>query len=138
MWHMRNCLIGLLAASAAACSAAHQPAAGPAPETHGSASGQNPEVSGLPVRIDNQNFSDMNIYLVSGGQRLLVGQAGGLTQTTLRIPSGVAPADGRLRLSADPIGGSPSIFTPVLVVPPGQSVYWTIGSDAEMSTASVG
>ena len=129
MWHMRNFLIGLLAASAAACSAAHQPVGGPTPEN---------QVSGLPVRIDNQNFSDMNIYVVTGGQRLLLGQAGGLAETTLTVPSGLAPADGRLRLSADPIGGSPSIFTPVLLVPRGQSVYWTIGSDAQMSTTSVG
>jgi hypothetical protein len=138
MRHMRYYLVGLLTAAAAGCGASHQPAPAPAPQTQGSASAKKSELEGLPVQVDNQNFSDMNIYVVSGGQRLLLGQAGGFTKTTLTIPSGIAPADGRLRLSADPIGGSPRIFTPVLVVSPGQTVFWTIGSDAEMSTASVG
>jgi hypothetical protein len=80
----------------------------------------------------------MNIYLVNGGQRFLLGQAGGLTRTTLTISEGLAPIDGRLRLEADPVGASPPVFTPELVVSPGQSVYWTIGSDPEMSSASTG
>lgn len=138
MWHMRVCLIGLLTGAAVGCGASHQPVPAPAPETSARAGVKNPERGAVPVQIDNQNFSDMSIYLINGGQRWLLGQAGGLTETTLTIPSGVAPVDGRLRLSADPIGGSPRIFTPDLVVSPGQRVYWTIGADAQMSTASVG
>ena len=138
MWQLRLGLIGLLTISAAGCSANHQPTAAAGPQKSASQSGQKPESEGLPVQIDNQNFSDMSIYLVNGGQRWLLGQAGGLTRTTLTIPHGTAPVDGRLRLEADPIGGSPAIFTPVLVVSPGQSVYWTIGSDPAMSTASAG
>ncbi len=128
MRHARYWLVGLLLATAG-CGAATRPETTPTPEA---------KSGGLPVQVDNQNFSDMNIYLVNGGQRWLLGQAGGLTRTTLTVPEGVAPGDGRVRLEADPIGGSPPVFTPVLVVSPGQSVYWTIGSDPEMSTASTG
>ena len=88
--------------------------------------------------IDNQNFNDMNIYLVSDGQRWLIGQVSGLTKAALDIPVGIARADARVRLLADPIGGSLPITTPVLIVPPGQTVYWTIGSDAASSSASAG
>lgn len=133
----RYLLIGLLAL-AAGCGASHQRAPAPSPQTNGSTSSQESRRTGLPVQVDNQNFSDMNIYLVKGGQRWLLGQAGGLTQTTLTVPSSLTPGDGRLRLLADPIGERQSISTPVLVVGPGQTVYWTIGSDSEMSTASVG
>lgn len=128
MLQSRFWVIGLLL-MAAGCGTAPQPSTTPAPQEKG---------GGFPVRVDNQNFSDMNIYVVNGGQHWLLGQAGGLTQTTLRIPSGVAPADGRVRLEAEPIGSSPAIFTPVLVIAPGQSIYWTIGSDPAMSTASTG
>jgi hypothetical protein len=127
MRNARYWLIGLLL-TATGCGTANRPDTTPAPEAK----------SGLPVQIDNQNFSDMDIYLVNGGQRWLLGQAGGLTRTTLTISDGMAPADGRVRLEADPIGVSRPIFTPVLVVSPGQSVYWTIGSDPEMSSASTG
>jgi hypothetical protein len=90
------------------------------------------------VLIDNQNFSDMNVYFVSGGQRWLLGQVGGLTRVTLDIPVGIARADAQVRLLADPIGGTRPITTPVLTVPAGQRVYWTIGSDAATSSASAG
>jgi hypothetical protein len=125
--HARYWLIGLLL-TAAGCGTANRPDTSPAPEAK----------AGLPVQIDNQNFNDMNIYLVNGGQRWLLGEAGGLTRTTLNISEGLTPATGELRLEADPVGGSRPIFTPVLVVSPGQSVYWTIGSDPSMSTASTG
>ena len=126
MWQLRVGLIGLLGLSAA-CGASR------APETSGPVSSSNE----IPVQIDNQNFSDMNIYIVRGGQRWLVGQAGGLTKTTLTIRSALR-GDGRVRLMAEPIGGTAPIATPTLLVPRGQSIFWTIGSDLATSTASAG
>jgi hypothetical protein len=138
MLYRRYYVIGLLTAALAGCSASRQPTPSPAPKTQANAGTKQTERGAVPVQVDNQNFSDMSIYVVSGGQRWLVGQVGGLARTTLTIPPGVAPVGGRLRLSADPIGGSPRLFTPLLVVSPGQTVFWTIGSDPQMSTASVG
>jgi hypothetical protein len=89
------------------------------------------------VQIDNQNYSDMEIYVVRSGQRLLLGQAGGLTKTTLTIRNGVG-GDGRVRLVAEPIGGAGPISTPTLIVPQGQRIFWTIGSDPTTSTATAG
>jgi hypothetical protein len=128
MLQSHNWVIGLLLV-VSGCGTA-QPSTTPVPQKEASA--------GFPVRVDNQNFSDMSIYVVSGGQHWLLGQAGGLTRTTLNIPSDVAPADGRVRLEADPIGSSPAVFTPVLIISPGQSIFWTIGSDPAFSTASTG
>jgi hypothetical protein len=94
--------------------------------------------TGLQVQIDNQNINDMSIYLLRTGSRFLVGQAGGLSKTTLTIPEGITPPDLRVRLLAEPIGGSRPIATPVLIVPSGQRIYWSIGSDPATSTASAG
>ena len=126
MWHLRGGLIALLGLSTA-CGASRSTMA----------SGPEPSSNEIPVQIDNQNFSDMNIYVVSNGQRLLLGQAGGLTKTTLTIRNAVR-GDGRVRLLAEPIGGVRPIATPTLVVPRGQSIFWTIGSDPATSTASTG
>jgi hypothetical protein len=138
MWQMRFGLIGL-ALSAAACGASHRSVEGPTPEPN-SAGASRPaiEEEGVPVQINNQNFSDMNIYVVDGGQQWLLGQVGGLLKGTLTIPAGVARGDARLRLLAAPIGERKPITTPLLVVPPGQTVYWTIGSDQTSSTVSTG
>ncbi len=136
---MRNLRAGIgavLLLSAAACAAnKSSDAAGPAPlaradSTHASRA--------IELQIDNENFSDMSIYLLRGGTRWLVGQAGGLRKATLTIPASVAPTDLRVRLLADPIGGNRAITTPLLIVPRGQRIYWTIGSDPSMSTASAG
>jgi hypothetical protein len=126
MWHVRAGLIVLLGLSSACGASRTTPTSNPEPSS-----------DEIPVQIDNQNFSDMEIYVVRNGQRLLIGQAGGLTKTTLTIRN-AARGDGRVRLLAEPIGVARPIATPTLVVPPGQSIFWTIGSDPATSTASAG
>ena len=137
MKDLRAGMAVFLMLAAAGCAAAHAPAeaTGPVPASHADSPRDS---TGLQVQIDNQNVSDMNIYLLRSGSRWLVGQAGGLSKTTLTIPESIAPTDLRVRLIAVPIGGSSPIATPVLLVPPGQRVYWSIGSDAATSTASAG
>jgi hypothetical protein len=127
MWQLRVGLIGLLGLSTA-CGASRAP---------GTTSEPVSPSNEIPVQIDNQNFNDMNIYVVRSGQRWLIGQAGGLTRTTLTIRN-AARGDGRVRLVAEPIGGAAPISTPTLIVPQGQSIFWTIGSDPATSTASAG
>jgi hypothetical protein len=80
----------------------------------------------------------MSIYLISDGARVLVGSAPGLSKTTLSLPAASRRSNWRVRLLADPIGGSAAIRTPSLLVAPGQNVYWTIGSDPSSSHASAG
>jgi hypothetical protein len=126
MWHLRAELIALLGLSTA-CGASRST----------TASGPEPSSNEIPVQIDNQNFSDMDIYVLKNGERWLIGHAGGLTKTTLTI-RGAVRGDGRVRLLAEPIGGARPITTPTLVVPQGQSIFWTIGSDLITSTASTG
>jgi hypothetical protein len=46
--------------------------------------------------------------------------------------------DLRVKLLAEPIGGNRPFTTPVLIVPRGQTVYWTIGTDPSTSSASTG
>jgi hypothetical protein len=126
MWHLRAGLIVLLGLSSACGASRSTPTSSPEPSS-----------DEILVQIDNQNFSDMEIYVVKNGQRLLVGQAGGLTKTTLKIKDAIR-GDGRVKLLAEPTGGARPITTPTLIVPRGQSIFWTIGSDLATSTASTG
>jgi hypothetical protein len=133
----RASLTASLLLLAAGCARSPAPGTSPSPLT--SAGAEPARTSrAIPVEVDNQNFSDMNVYLVNGGARWLVGNVAGLTKTTLTIPASVAPTDLRVRLRAQAIGARGSISTPMLIVAPGQQVYWTIGSDPAMSTASAG
>ena len=125
--------VGLLVLLSAACASNASKEAGPAPDEDASAGRD-----AIEVQVDNQNVSDMSVYLVKGGSRWLVGQAVGLKKSTLTIPGSSVPADARVRLVADPVGSARTIVTPTLVVPKGQRIYWTIGSDPSMSNASTG
>ncbi|HEX3233546.1 MAG TPA: hypothetical protein VHR41_05085 [Gemmatimonadales bacterium] len=122
---------------AAGCARSPGPSASPSPLAAGTADSARTSRA-IPVEVDNQNFSDMDVYLINGGAKWLVGNVAGLTKTTLTIPSGVAPTDLRVRLRAQAIGARGSISTPLLIVAPGQQVYWTIGADPAMSSASAG
>jgi hypothetical protein len=125
-------------ALSAACGASRSSTASPEPKPATAAEAAEPGQSKTRVEIDNQNFSDMNIYLIDEGTRVLLGSANGLSETTLLIPAGLARGNWEVRLLADPIGGAAPIRTPALLVAPGQSVYWTIGSDPANSFASAG
>ena len=88
------------------------------------------------VQIDNQNFNDMNIYLLDADTRVFLGAVNGLSTGTLAIPRAASSSSVRVRLLADPIGSAIPITTPSLSVGPGQTVYWTIGSTPSNSVAS--
>jgi hypothetical protein len=122
----------------AGCAASRSTPASPAPRQEAAADTSATTRQPIQVRIDNQNFSDMNVYLVNQGTRVLLGSAPGMSKTTLTLPSASVSSRWQVRLLADPTGGSNAIRTPTLLVSPGQNVYWTIGSDPASSYASAG
>jgi hypothetical protein len=130
-------LLGLMTL-VAGCAASRSTPAFPAPQKEASADTSATTRQAIEVRIDNQNFSDMNVYLVNQGTRVLLGSAPGMSKTTLTLPPASVSSRWQVRLLADPIGGSNAIRTPTLLVSPGQNVYWTIGSDPASSYASAG
>ena len=135
---MRNLRAGLsflVLVSAGCASNASREAVGAAP-LESAESARTP--SSIEVQVDNQNLSDMSIYFLRNNSRWLIGQASGLRKTTVTIPASLAPADLGVRLLAEPIGASRKVFTPSLIVPHGQQIYWSIGSDPSMSMASTG
>lgn len=117
-----------------ACAASH-PTTSPSPVPNTAAASSKIRI---PVQIDNENYSDMDVYLLDRGSRVLLGSVNGLTQATLLLPTGSTGTDGRVQLQADPIGAVTPIRTPQLLVAPGEKVYWTIGADRVDSYASVG
>lgn len=74
------------------------------------------------LEVDNQNFSDMTVYLVNGGQRVRLGRATGKTRTTMTLPRGVLTFPRELQFQADPMGGRAGSVTNRLWVTPGDRV----------------
>jgi len=82
MGTLRIALLGLVALSAG-CAASH-PSTTPAPKQDAGAEAS--VSSPVQVEIDNQNYSDMDVYLVNNGMHLLLGSAPGLIGSDRSLP----------------------------------------------------
>jgi hypothetical protein len=78
------------------------------------------------VRVTNQAFLDMNVYVLRGGQRLRLGTVGANQTMRLRIPDNVVFGSTSLRFLADPIGSQRVSQSFDILVSPGDEVVMTI------------
>lgn len=101
-----------VAAGAAAC---HAPPREPLPPG-----------AATTLRVENQAYLDMNIYVVRGSQRIRLGTATGNSTSLFRIPADVVESAITLRFLADPIGGTRSPISDEIAVRPGDTVTLTI------------
>jgi hypothetical protein len=92
---------------------------------------KNPDETAEPVpptllRVENQAFLDMTIYVYRSSQRIRLGTATGNSVTRLTIPANLIFGATPLRFQADPIGGNRSSITSEFTVAPGDEIILTI------------
>lgn len=90
-----------------------------------------PDVGAEPVpptrlKVENQAFLDMTIYVYRNSQRLRLGQASGNSTTRLTIPRSLIFGATPLRFQADPIGSNRASISQEITVSPGDEVTLTI------------
>jgi len=78
------------------------------------------------VEVENQNFSDMTVYLVNGGQRIRLGRATGKSKTALRLPRSVLTFPRELQFQTEPMGRRDIASTSRIWVSPGDTVLLVI------------
>lgn len=78
------------------------------------------------VRVQNQAFLDMTIYVYRGPQRVRLGVANGNSTTRFTVPSNMIFGATPLRFQADPIGGNRNSISEEITVSPGDEVTLTI------------
>jgi hypothetical protein len=91
----------------------------------------NPDEMAEPVpptrlRVENQAFNDMTIYVYRSSQRIRLGTATGNSVTRLTIPASLIFGATPLRFQADPIGGSRAPISSEITVSPGDEIVLTI------------
>jgi hypothetical protein len=92
---------------------------------------KNPDETAEPVpptrlRVENQAFLDMTIYVYRSSQRIRLGTATGNSVTRLTIPANLIFGATPLRFQADPIGGNRAPISSEITVAPGDEVVLTI------------
>lgn len=95
-----------------------------------------PRPDPIPVNVHNENYLDMNVFVVVSGVRRRLGTVSGNGTTKFTIPWSAANGQ-TFSLTALPIGGSGQATSGALNVGIGQVVDFKIASVLRQSVASV-
>jgi hypothetical protein len=112
---MMRSLPALLALVALAAPACHRGAVAPI----------NPRAE-VALNVDNQNFLDMNVYLIRSGQRIRIGTVPGLSSRVLMLRPEYVGYGTELRFEVHPIGGRGNPISETISVHPGDVIQLTI------------
>jgi len=85
----------------------------------------NPQAE-VAVTIDNQNFLDMNVFIVRGGQLIRLGTVPGLTSRILMVRPELIGYGAEVQFELHPIGGRSNPVTESISVRPGDVIHLTI------------
>jgi hypothetical protein len=113
---MRPKLLALALLGAACSHHANQAESEPAPERN----------EKTTVKVQNQNFQDMNVYVLAASQRVRLGMVGGLSTQVFEIPRDIVMISAQLRFEVHPIGGRRNPISETITVMPGDQVQLTI------------
>jgi hypothetical protein len=86
--------------------------------------------------VQNQNFSDMDLYVVSEGLATRVGDVTGNSTARFTLDPSFFPSN-ELRIIATPVGGNGRASSGTLSVAPGQTITFTIASVLRQSSAII-
>lgn len=126
----RNHKAGALAVAALAMAVI-----GCAPATRGAGAGAG-MASAEPTTliVENNNWSDINVYVLRSGSRIRLGTVTSITKRRFTLPAGLSTASGDLRLIADPIGSTRVYMSPPIQFSEGDAIIWRIENYLPMSS----
>lgn len=93
--------------------------------TRDSQNGNAPQAK-TTVRVENQNFLDMTIYVLDAGQRIRLGDVVGHTTRVFEIPDHLIFGPTSLQFVADPVGARQTPVSEEITVTPGDQVQLII------------
>lgn len=92
---------------------------------------------GTTVRVENNNWSDMRIYIVRSGIRTRLGYVSSMTEASLDVSDTMVGGAGEVRLMAAPIGSLQRFYSDPLHVSPGQVVEWRLENTLPLSSVRI-
>lgn len=90
----------------------------------------------LPVQVQNDNTSDVDVYVMSGGQVTRLGTVTALSGDTLQIPATAVARGTDLRLLADPIGATGAYLSDPILFSSGDVLVFRVASQLALSTVT--
>jgi hypothetical protein len=90
----------------------------------------------VSVEIENHNWNDITIYLMTAGLPQRLGMVTALSYATFAFPSQRLNTSSSVRLRALPVAGR-AFTSEAILVQPGQAIMWTLENDLDISSLSV-
>ena len=88
------------------------------------------------VSVESHNWSDITVYLVSGGLPQRLGMVSALGEATFDFSAHRLNTSSGVRLQALPVAGQAYTSETILVLP-GQAIFWTLENNLETSSFTV-
>jgi hypothetical protein len=89
------------------------------------------------VRVANNNWSDVTVYLVRPGVRARLGSVPSMTQTDLRIPPALFGTGAQMQLVAVPLASNRPYVSQNIYIIPGQRIDLRVENSINLSSFSV-
>lgn len=95
-----------------------------------------PARADISVEVENHNWSDITVYLLSGGLPQRLGMVTSMRTATFAFPALRLNSGSGLRLRALPVAGR-AFTTETILVHPGQAIFWRLENDLDTSSHTV-
>jgi len=90
----------------------------------------------VAVEVENHNWSDITVYLMTGGLPQRLGMVTALSNGSFAFSSQRLSTGGSVQLRANPVAGN-AFTSEAILVQPGQAIMWTLENDLDISSLSV-
>ncbi len=104
--------------------------------SHEPAAAASPAGTEVSVQVENHNWSDITVYLMTAGLPQRLGMVTAMGNATFIFPAHRLNTSAGVRLRALPVAGRP-FTSETILVQPGQGIMWTLENDLDASSLSV-
>jgi hypothetical protein len=87
--------------------------------------------------VENNNWSDMTVYLLRDGVRTRLGAVSSMSRSTFVLSNAMLAGSGELRVLADPLGSPHKWTSQPILLNPGSQVRFRLENNVSLSTYSV-
>ena len=99
-------------------------------------SAERPRQGNVVVEVESHNWSDVTVYLITGGLPQRLGMVSALGEASFDFPPQRLNSSTGVRLRALPVAGQAFTSDAILVLP-GQVITWTLENNLDASSYSV-
>jgi len=95
------------------------------------------DASAATVRVTNNNWSNVTVYLVRDGMRTRLGDVTSMRTEEFRMPPIFTNTSGNIQLLVSPLGSNDVYVTPGFSVQPGQQVEFNVENQLTISSFAI-